>query len=87
MNFTDIAEQLQLSECPFIHTRDIVCMPVLLQAVEMYTDLCQFDMAKHYLSPRGGRGGGGGGGVSDSRELLSKQADWARNTNDPHAAW
>ena len=27
------------------------------------------------------------GGVSDSRELLSKQADWARNTNDPHAAW
>ena len=87
MNFTDIAEQLQLSECPFIHTRDIVCMPVLLQAVEMYTDLRQFDMAKHYLSPGGGRGGGGGGGVSNSRELLSKQADWARNTNDPHAAW
>ena len=83
MNFTDIAEQLQLSEYPFIHTRDIVCMPVLLQAVEMYTDLRQFDMAKQYLSPRGGRGGG----VSDSRELLSKQADWARNTNNPHAAW
>ena len=45
-----------------IHTRDIVCMPVLLQAVEMYTDLRQFDMAKQYLSPSGGRGGGGGGG-------------------------
>ena len=35
----------------------------------------------------GGATGAGGGVRDDSRELLSKQAEWARNTNDPHAAW
>ena len=59
----------------------------------MYTDLRQFDKAKQYLTPgsreRGGGGGGRGEGVAanDSRELLSKQAEWARDTNDPQAAW
>ena len=60
----------------------------------MYTDLREFDKAKQFLTPgrerRGGGGGGGGEGGrggSDSRELLTKQAEWARNTNDPHSAW
>ena len=53
----------------------------------MYTDLRQFDMAKQYLTPgRGGRRAGGDVG-DDSRELLSKQAEWAKDTNDPHTAW
>ena len=55
----------------------------------MYTDLGQFDKAKQYLVT-GGRGGGRGGGGSvggESRELLNKQAEWVRDTNDPHTAW
>ena len=55
----------------------------------MYTDLRQFDMAKQYLTPgRGGRRAGGDGGGGG--ELLSKQAEWAKDTNDtndPHTAW
>ena len=54
-----------------------------LQAVEMYTDLREFDKAKQFLTPSSGRGGE----VDNSKELLSKQAEWARDTNDPHAAW
>ena len=56
----------------------------------MYTDLREFEKAKQYLTPGRGRGKGGGGvGVvsTGSRELLSKQAEWARDSNDPHAAW
>ena len=55
----------------------------------MYTDLRQFDKAKQYLvtSGRGGGRGGGGSVGGESRELLNKQAEWARDTNDPHTAW
>ena len=53
----------------------------------MFTDLREFEMAKQYLTPARGRGGGAGGVASESRELLSKQAEWARDSNDPHAAW
>ena len=57
----------------------------------MFTDLRDFEKAKQYLAPGRGnvRGGGegGGGGMDGSKELLSKQAEWARNSNDPHAAW
>ena len=59
----------------------------------MFTDLREFEKAKQYLAPGrgkvrgGGGGGGGGGGMDGSKELLSKQAEWARDSNDPHAAW
>ena len=55
----------------------------------MFTDLREFDKAKQYLTPGRGRGKDRGGGVvaNESRELLSKQAEWARNSNDPQAAW
>ncbi|CAI8013338.1 Intraflagellar transport protein 122 homolog, partial [Geodia barretti] len=58
------------------------------KAVEMFTDLREFEKAKQYLTPGRGRGKDRGGGVvaNESRELLSKQAEWARNSNDPQAA-
>ena len=55
-----------------------------MQAVEMFTDLREFEKAKQYLTPGRGRGKDRGGGVvaNESRELLSKQAEWARNSNN-----
>jgi intraflagellar transport protein 122 len=49
-----------------------------LQAVEMYTDLCQFDRAKEFASSSG---------KHDVKNLITKQAEWAKDTNDPRAAW
>ena len=48
------------------------------QAMEMFTDLRQFDLAKDFL---------GGSNQKNVKELITKQADWARTTNDPQAAW
>ena len=57
-----------------------------MQAVEMFTDLREFDKAKQYLVSSV-RGRGRGGVAKESLELLSKQAEWARESNDPHSAW
>ena len=46
--------------------------------MEMFTDLRQFDLAKDFL---------GGSNQKNVKELITKQADWARTTNDPQAAW
>ena len=53
--------------------------------MEMFTDLREFEKAKQYLTPGRGREKDRGGGVvaNESRELLSKQAEWARNSNNP----
>ena len=44
----------------------------------MFTDLRQFDLAKEFLST---------GAQDGTRELITKQAEWAKDTNDPEAAW
>ncbi|KAJ7417309.1 intraflagellar transport protein 122 isoform X1 [Willisornis vidua] len=46
-------------------------------ALEMYSDLRMFDHAKDFL---------GSGDPKDTKMLIKKQADWARNINDPKAA-
>ena len=47
----------------------------------MYTDLRKFDLAKHYLSSDSRTS------HSNTRDLMSKQAEWARDSNDPQSAW
>jgi len=47
------------------------------KAVEMFTDLRQFNLAKDFL---------GGSGKKNVKDLITKQADWARTTNDPQSA-
>ena len=47
------------------------------QALEMFSDLRQFEHAKDFL------------GSSDQRnikQLIKKQAEWCKTTNDPKAA-
>ncbi|KAM5279663.1 intraflagellar transport protein 122 homolog [Ctenodactylus gundi] len=46
-------------------------------ALDMYTDLCMFEYAKDFL---------GSGDPKDTKMLITKQADWARNTHEPRAA-
>ncbi|XP_054694087.1 intraflagellar transport protein 122 homolog isoform X3 [Grus americana] len=46
-------------------------------ALEMYSDLRMFDYAKDFL---------GSGDPKDTKMLIKKQADWARNINEPKAA-
>ncbi|XP_062977490.1 intraflagellar transport protein 122 homolog isoform X2 [Elgaria multicarinata webbii] len=46
-------------------------------ALDMYTDLRMFDYAKEFL---------GSGDPKDTKMLITKQADWARNINEPKAA-
>ena len=41
----------------------------------MFTDLRQFEQAKEFVS------------TAENRQLITKQAEWARTTNDPQAAW
>lgn len=45
--------------------------------MEMYTDLRQFDKAKEFVV------------TTDKtvKQLVTKQADWFKTTNDPQAAW
>lgn len=43
----------------------------------MYTDLRDFELAKKYMTTSN----------KDVKELISKQAEWAMNTNDQQAAW
>ncbi|XP_072928707.1 intraflagellar transport protein 122 homolog isoform X3 [Hemitrygon akajei] len=47
------------------------------RALNMYTDLRMFDNAKDFL---------GSGDPKDTKMLITKQADWARNLNEPKAA-
>ncbi|XP_069340502.1 intraflagellar transport protein 122 homolog isoform X7 [Eulemur rufifrons] len=46
-------------------------------ALDMYTDLCMFEYAKDFL---------GSGDPKETKMLITKQADWARNINEPKAA-
>uniref|UniRef100_A0A8C6JTT4 Intraflagellar transport protein 122 homolog n=1 Tax=Melopsittacus undulatus TaxID=13146 RepID=A0A8C6JTT4_MELUD len=46
-------------------------------ALEMYSDLRMFDHAKDFLGP---------GDPKDTKMLIKKQADWAKNINEPRAA-
>uniref|UniRef100_A0A8W4FP55 Intraflagellar transport protein 122 homolog n=1 Tax=Sus scrofa TaxID=9823 RepID=A0A8W4FP55_PIG len=46
-------------------------------ALDMYTDLRMFEYAKDFL---------GSGDPKETRMLITKQADWARNINEPKAA-
>ncbi|NXV77562.1 IF122 protein, partial [Atlantisia rogersi] len=46
-------------------------------ALDMYSDLCMFDHAKDFL---------GSGDPKDTKMLIKKQADWAKNINEPKAA-
>ncbi|XP_061864221.1 intraflagellar transport protein 122 homolog isoform X2 [Colius striatus] len=46
-------------------------------ALDMYTDLRMFDYAKDFL---------GSGDPKDTKMLIKKQADWAKNINEPKAA-
>uniref|UniRef100_A0A673UB11 Intraflagellar transport protein 122 homolog n=1 Tax=Suricata suricatta TaxID=37032 RepID=A0A673UB11_SURSU len=46
-------------------------------ALEMYTDLRMFDYAKDFLES---------GDPKETKMLITKQADWARNINEPKAA-
>lgn len=47
------------------------------KAMNMYTDLCMFDHAKDFI---------GSGDPQDKKLLITKQADWAKNINEPRAA-
>lgn len=44
----------------------------------MFTDLRQFDLAKEFASKSS---------QNNVKHLITKQADWAKTTNDPQAAW
>ena len=57
---------------------DVMYMYMFMQAVEMFTDLCQFERAKEFASSSR---------KHDVKNLITKQADWAKDTNDPRAAW
>ncbi|XP_069871711.1 intraflagellar transport protein 122 homolog isoform X5 [Dipodomys merriami] len=46
-------------------------------ALDMYTNLCMFDYAKDFL---------GSGDPKETKMLITKQADWARNIHEPKAA-
>ncbi|CAH1783917.1 unnamed protein product [Owenia fusiformis] len=47
------------------------------KAMNMYTDLRMFDYAKEFV---------GSGDAGDKKMLISKQADWAKNINEPKQA-
>lgn len=47
------------------------------RAMNMYTDLRMFDMAKEFVGSNDG---------GERKMLMTKQADWARNINEPKAA-
>ncbi|GAB1599701.1 intraflagellar transport protein 122 homolog [Argonauta hians] len=47
------------------------------RAMSMFSDLRMFDSAKEYI---------GSGAAADERELISKQADWAKSSNEPKVA-
>lgn len=43
----------------------------------MYTDLREFELAKKSMTSAD----------QDTKDLMTKQADWAMNTNDQNTAW
>lgn len=47
------------------------------QAVEMYSDLREFDLAKEFMMETD---------TTDVKQFMTKQADWCKTTNDPAAA-
>lgn len=60
----------------------IFLLTLLPKAVEMYTDLCQFELAKQFMSQPDKTEQ-----KAVVRELKVKEADWAKTKNDPSKAW
>lgn len=60
----------------------IFLLTLLPKAVEMYTDLCQFELAKQFMSQPNKTEQ-----KAVVRELKVKEADWAKTKNDPSKAW
>lgn len=46
----------------------------------MYIDLCEFDLAKKFMTDQKES-------HTEVNELINKEADWAKATNDPQKAW
>lgn len=55
----------------------VVTTVICYQAVEMYTDLREFDLAKEFMMETE---------TQDVKQFMTKQADWCKTTNDPTAA-
>ena len=49
----------------------------MIQAVEMYTDLREFDLAKEFMMETE---------THNVKQFITKQADWCKTTNEPTAA-
>ena len=49
----------------------------------MYTDLCQFELAKQMM----GENLKVKENTSEVKQLITKQAEWAKTRNEPKTAW
>ena len=58
-------------------TLEIWLLTYTFQAMEMFTDLRQFEYAKDFI---------GGSDPKNVKQLIRKQAEWCETTNDPKAA-
>ena len=58
-------------------TLEIWLLTNTFQAMEMFTDLRQFEYAKDFI---------GGSDPKNVKQLIRKQAEWCETTNDPKAA-
>lgn len=58
-------------------TLEIRLLTNTFQAMEMFTDLRQFEYAKDFI---------GGSDHKNVKQLIRKQAEWCETTNDPKAA-
>lgn len=58
-------------------TLEIRLLTNTFQAMEMFTDLRQFEYAKDFI---------GGSDPKNVKQLIRKQAEWCETTNDPKAA-
>ena len=53
----------------------------------MYTDLCEFELAKKYMKDSTSTSTEGAETQTTAKELMTKQAEWAKTTNDSETAW
>ena len=53
----------------------------------MYTDLCMFDEAKKYMKDSASTSTEGTETQTTAKVLMTKQAEWAKTTNDTETAW
>jgi intraflagellar transport protein 122 len=57
------------------------------KAVELYMELCEFDLAKQLLSEEKKEKKEDVVPSVNVTELVTREANWARSTNDPDRAW